>query len=58
MQSQSPFNPLTPHFTVLDIWKGFGIKYSGQIVRILPASTCPLTCRQPTTATRSRVGSS
>ena len=23
MQSQSPFNPLTPHFTVLDIWRGF-----------------------------------
>jgi len=25
MQSQSTFNPLTPHFTVLDIWRGFDI---------------------------------
>ena len=24
MQSQSTFNPLTPHFTVLDIWSGLG----------------------------------
>jgi hypothetical protein len=26
IQSQRTFNPLTPHFTVLDIWSGFGIK--------------------------------
>ena len=31
MQSQSTFNPLTPHFTVLDIWRGLGTKHYSNI---------------------------
>jgi hypothetical protein len=28
-RSQSSFIQLTPHFTVVDIWKGFGIDLTG-----------------------------